>query len=131
MSETPYTTHKVKPVAIRLQRNYVLIEDLKMVDEQGQIVLPDSEKDKIKHGVIRGVGPDAYAVGWKRGMHVLYRRQVATEFWLYGEKLKVLFESEIIGVKLDKPMEPEDEATCSIPVAKTDPAGRTGQLGQG
>jgi chaperonin GroES len=71
----------------------------------GGIVLPDTAKEKPQKGEIIAVGPgrmlesgDRGGVSVKVGDHVFFGKYSGTEVKVEGEELKIMRESDILGV---------------------------------
>ena len=60
------------------------------------------DREMFQNGVLVGLGPIAVEEGYKRGTHVIFRRDMATEFNFLGRKLLVLFSSGLVMEKLDE-----------------------------
>jgi chaperonin GroES len=71
----------------------------------GGIVLPDSAKEKPQQGVIIAAGPgrlldsgDRGGLSVKVGDRVFYGKYAGTEVKVEGEELKIMRESDILGI---------------------------------
>ena len=71
----------------------------------GGIVLPDSAKEKPQQGLILAAGPgrlldngDRGGLSVKVGDRVFYGKYAGTEVKVEGEELKIMRESDILGI---------------------------------
>jgi len=71
----------------------------------GGIVLPDSAKEKPQQGMILAAGPgklldngDRGGLSVKVGDRVFYGKYAGTEVKVEGEELKIMRESDILGI---------------------------------
>jgi len=85
------------------------IEDDEMTFAGGQLVLPDTAKEKPQQGKVLAVGPDIEVkdddgniIGMQAGDIVIYAKYGGTQFKTReGKKLLILREDDILGVLED------------------------------
>ncbi|MBN1920945.1 MAG: co-chaperone GroES [Anaerolineae bacterium] len=85
------------------------IEDDEMTFAGGQLVLPDTAKEKPQQGKVLAVGPDIEVkdddgniIGMQAGDIVIYAKYGGTQFKTReGQKLLILREDDILGVLED------------------------------
>lgn len=85
------------------------IEDDEMTFAGGQLVLPDTAKEKPQQGKVLAVGPDIEVkdddgniIGVQAGDIVIYAKYGGTQFKTReGQKLLILREDDILGVLED------------------------------
>ncbi len=85
------------------------IEDEEMTFAGGQLVLPDTAKEKPQQGKVLAVGPeievkddDGNIIGIQAGDIVIYAKYGGTQFKTReGQKLLILREDDILGVLED------------------------------
>lgn len=126
----PYVTIEMPKLSLKVARNYVWLEKLVLTNQAGLVIPeydgPTAQKEPIQNGVIVGLGPTAFGEGYRRGLHVLYRRAAAQEHTFLGRKLFLIFSSEIVSVKLEGPAPDHEKATGALPLSKRAPEGRSG-----
>jgi chaperonin GroES len=86
----------------------VIVEPIEKDEETfagGQLVLPETAKEKPQQGRILAVGPgkrdedgDRIAMDVEEGQRVLYAKYAGTEIKMDGKKLLILKESDILAV---------------------------------
>ena len=86
----------------------VIVEPIEKDEETfagGQLVLPETAKEKPQQGRILAVGPgkrdedgDRIAMDVEEGQRVLYAKYAGTEIKTDGKKLLILKESDILAV---------------------------------
>lgn len=86
---------KIKPLNDR-----VLIEPAKAEEVVGGIIIPDSAKEKPLKGIVRaaGCGTKDEEMIVKAGDTVLYGKYAGTEIELYGEKLLMMRQNDILAI---------------------------------
>jgi chaperonin GroES len=92
---------KVKPLADR-----VLIKPSETEEEKrGEIIIPDTAKEKPQQGEVMEVGPGRMtddgkkvAMEVKKGDKVLYGKYSGTEVTIEGVEYKIMKEDEILAV---------------------------------
>jgi chaperonin GroES len=92
---------KVKPLDDR-----VVVQPLEAEEKTaGGIVLPDSAKEKPMKGTVVAVGPGKLLdsgkrveIAVKKGDVVLYGKYSGSDIKVEGEELKILHESDLLGI---------------------------------
>ncbi len=87
---------KIKPLDDRVLLKTVELEDEKKV---GNIIIPDTAKEKPQIGEIIAVGNDEELQDLvKEGDKVIYAKYGGTEIELEGEKYLIVQRSDILGI---------------------------------
>jgi len=97
---------KKKKTEIRPLDDRVVVRPLEAEEKTaGGIVLPDSAKEKPQQGEVVAVGPgrlldngDRGGLSVKVGDRVFYGKYAGTEVKVEGEELKIMRESDILGI---------------------------------
>ena len=91
----------VKPLSDRVVIRPIEQEEVK----QGNIIIPDTAKEKPMHGEIVAIGPGRISdngskieMSVKKGDKVLYGKYAGTEVTIDGEDYLILRESDILAV---------------------------------
>ena len=86
---------KIKPLSDR-----VLIEPAKAEEVVGGIIIPDTAKEKPLKGIVKAVGQGTKdeAMVVKEGDTVLYGKYAGTEIEVYGQKLLMMRQSDVLAI---------------------------------
>ena len=95
-----------KKITIRPLDDRVVVKQLEAEEmTSGGIVLPDTAKEKPQKGEILAVGPgrlldsgDRGGMSVKVGNHVFFGKYSGTEVKVAGDELKIMRESDILGI---------------------------------
>ena len=95
-----------KQIKIRPLDDRVVVKPLEAEEmTAGGIVLPDTAKEKPQKGKILAIGPgrlldsgDRGGMSVKVGDHVFFGKYSGTEVKVAGDELKIMRESDIIGI---------------------------------
>ena len=108
MAHTTTMAHGTK-TALRPLHDRVLVKRLAEGDDKhGNIIIPDTAKEKPQEGTVIAVGPGRIlddgkreAMDVKQGQKVLYAKYAGTEFKVEGEDLLIVSQKDILAVVQD------------------------------